>query len=73
LLGQRPKGGAVKNASMWCRHSSYNPPAGRDRRQEKHSAMDRIFATAESYASKVRARDVVIRHRRRLDHGEKTL
>jgi hypothetical protein len=35
--------------------------------------MDRIFATAESYASQLRARDVVIRHRGRLDHGEKPL
>jgi phytoene dehydrogenase-like protein len=42
-------------ASMSCQHSSYNPTGGRDRRQEKQSATDRVFATVESYVPSFRA------------------
>jgi phytoene dehydrogenase-like protein len=37
-------------ASLFCQHFSYNLPGGRDWRQEKQSAVDRIFATVDSYA-----------------------
>jgi phytoene dehydrogenase-like protein len=43
-----PKGAHV--ASLFCQHFSYNLPGGRDWRQEKQSAIDRIFATVDSYA-----------------------
>jgi phytoene dehydrogenase-like protein len=48
-----PKGAHV--ASLFCQHFSYNLPGGRDWRQEKQSAIDRIFATVESYAPNFRA------------------
>jgi phytoene dehydrogenase-like protein len=42
-------------ASLFCQHFSYNLPGGRDWRQEKQGAIDRIFATVESYAPNFRA------------------
>ncbi len=42
-------------ASLFCQHFSYTLPGGRDWRQEKQSAIDRIFATVESYAPNFRA------------------
>ena len=42
-------------ASLFCQHFSYNLPGGRDWRQEKQSAIDRIFETVESYAPNFRA------------------
>ncbi|HEX6637725.1 MAG TPA: NAD(P)/FAD-dependent oxidoreductase [Steroidobacteraceae bacterium] len=48
-----PKGAHV--ASLFCQHFSYNLPGGRDWRQEKQSAIDRIFATVDSYAPNFRA------------------
>jgi phytoene dehydrogenase-like protein len=42
-------------ASLFCQHFSYNLPGGRDWRQEKTRAEDRIFATVESYAPNFRA------------------
>jgi phytoene dehydrogenase-like protein len=48
-----PQGAHV--ASLFCQHFSYNLPGGRDWRQEKQSAIDRIFATVESYAPNFRA------------------
>lgn len=42
-------------ASLFCQHFSYNLPGGRDWRQEKQSAVDRIFATVDSYAPNFRA------------------
>jgi phytoene dehydrogenase-like protein len=38
------------DASLFCQHYSYNPPGGRDRRQEKQSAIDRHLTTVDSYA-----------------------
>jgi phytoene dehydrogenase-like protein len=43
-----PQGAHV--ASLFCQHFSYTLPGGRDWRQEKQSAIDRIFATVDSYA-----------------------
>ena len=48
-----PKGAHV--ASLFCQHFSYNLPGGRDWRQEKQSAIDRIFSTVDSYAPNFRA------------------
>jgi phytoene dehydrogenase-like protein len=48
-----PKGAHV--ASLFCQHFSYNLPGGRDWRQEKQSAIDRIFTTVDSYAPNFRA------------------
>jgi phytoene dehydrogenase-like protein len=48
-----PKGAHV--ASLFCQHFSYNLPGGRDWRQEKPSAIDRIFSTVDSYAPNFRA------------------
>jgi phytoene dehydrogenase-like protein len=48
-----PKGAHV--ASLFCQHFSYNLPGSRDWRQEKQSAIDRIFATVDSYAPNFRA------------------
>jgi phytoene dehydrogenase-like protein len=48
-----PKGAHV--ASLFCQHFSYNLPGGRDWRQDKQSAIDRIFATVDSYAPNFRA------------------
>jgi phytoene dehydrogenase-like protein len=48
-----PKGAHV--ASLFCQHFSYNLPGGRDWRQEKQSAIDRVFATVDSYAPNFRA------------------
>jgi len=42
-------------ASLFCQHFSYTLPGGRDWRQEKQSAIDRIFATVDSYAPNFRA------------------
>jgi phytoene dehydrogenase-like protein len=42
-------------ASLFCQHFSYALPGGRDWRQEKQSAVDRIFATVDSYAPNFRA------------------
>jgi phytoene dehydrogenase-like protein len=42
-------------ASLFCQHFSYALPGGRDWRQEKQSAIDRIFATVDSYAPNFRA------------------
>jgi phytoene dehydrogenase-like protein len=42
-------------ASLFCQHFSYTLPAGRDWRQDKQSAIDRIFATVDSYAPNFRA------------------
>jgi phytoene dehydrogenase-like protein len=48
-----PQGAHV--ASLFCQHFSYALPGGRDWRQEKPRAIDRIFATVESYAPNFRA------------------
>ena len=48
-----PEGAHV--ASLFCQHFSYNLPDGRDWCQEKQSAIDRIFATVDSYAPNFRA------------------
>ena len=48
-----PQGAHV--ASLFCQHFSYNLPGGRDWRQERQSAVDRIFSTVESYAPNFRA------------------
>ncbi len=48
-----PQGAHV--ASLFCQHFSYNLPGGRDWRQEKQSAVERIFATVDSYAPNFRA------------------
>jgi len=42
-------------ASLFCQHFSYTLPGGRDWRQEKQSAIDRIFTTVDSYAPNFRA------------------
>jgi hypothetical protein len=43
-----PSGAQV--VSLFCRHFSYNLPGGRSWRQQKQGAIDRIFATVDSYA-----------------------
>jgi len=48
-----PQGAHV--ASLFCQHFSYTLPGGRDWRQERQSAVDRIFATVDSYAPNFRA------------------
>jgi phytoene dehydrogenase-like protein len=48
-----PKGAHV--ASLFCQHFSYTLPGGRDWRQEKASAIDRIISTVDSYAPNFRA------------------
>jgi hypothetical protein len=46
---------------LFCQRFSYNPPGSRARRQEKQSAIDRIFATVDSYAPNFSASIVGIR------------
>ena len=48
-----PKGAHV--ASLFCQHFSYNLPHGRDWRRERHSAVDLILSTVDSYAPNFRA------------------
>jgi len=48
-----PKGAHV--ASLFCQHFSYKLPGGRDWRQEKQGAIDRIFETVNSHAPNFRA------------------
>jgi len=55
-------------ASSFCRSFSYNTPGGRDWRQEKQSAIDRVFATADSYAANFSASDVGQSAFSTLDH-----
>ena len=49
-----PKGAHV--ASLYCQRFSYTVPDGRDWRQEKQRAADRIFETVNSHATNFRAR-----------------
>jgi phytoene dehydrogenase-like protein len=42
-------------ASLFCQHFSYTLPDGRDWRQEKERAVDRIFETVNSHAPNFRA------------------
>jgi phytoene dehydrogenase-like protein len=48
-----PQGAHV--ASLFCQHFPYKLPDGRDWSQERQRAVDRIFATVESYAPNFRA------------------